>query len=137
MPKSHIQKIFRAFQPANTENAEPVVVDFVPENGNMFITIHNQVDVGMKKISISFNQKLTGARGRTLNEMNIFKNLSYLAAGREIEIFANRADHFLSALKNNQVIAQVSLTLPSNKNIKYSITHDLSIYSDLSQIINE
>ncbi len=137
MPKSHINKIIRAFRSSDKNEGEPVVVDFLPENGNMFINIHNEIDVGVRNVKISFNQNLTGARGRALNDLNVFKNLTYLAAGREIEIFAGRADHFISMLKNKKVVVSVSLMLPDNKKTKYSIEHNLSIYTDLPQIINE
>lgn len=137
MPKSHFHKIFRAFQPSNKESEEPVIVDFVPDNGNMFIIIHNEVDIGMRDITISFNQELKGAKGRVLNGLNIFENLSFLAAGREIEIFAGRVDHFLESLKNERVIVTVTLQLPGKKKFQYSIKHDLSIYTDLPQIINK
>lgn len=114
-----------------------MAVDFVPENGNMFIIIHNEVDIGLRDITISFNQELKGAKGRVLNELNIFKNLTFLRAGREIEVFAGRADHFIESLKNERVIVTVSLRLPGKKKIQYKIEHNLSIYTDLPQIINE
>ena len=114
-----------------------MIVDFVPDNGNMFIIIHNEVDIGMRDITISFNQELKGAKGRVLNGLNIFENLSFLAAGREIEIFAGRVDHFLESLKNERVIVTVTLQLPGKKKFQYSIKHDLSIYTDLPQIINK
>jgi len=137
MPTNHFHKIFRAFQPANIEKGEPVIVDFISVNGNMFITIHNEVDVGMRDISISFNQKLTGPSGKNLNEINLFKNISFLAAGREFEVFAGRADRFIDSLKDTKIKVNVSLKLPGQKKYSYSIEHDLSIYIDLPQIINK
>lgn len=114
-----------------------MAVDFVPENGNMFIIIHNEVDIGVRDITISFNQELKGAKGMVLNDLNIFKNLTFLTAGREFEVFAGRADQFIESLKNVCVIVTVSLKLPGKKKIQYKIIHDLSIYTDLPQIINE
>lgn len=137
MSKSFIKSISRAFKRPEDEYEEPLSVDFVSEAGKMFILIQNEVHVGLREVSVLFDQKLIGPSGKSLNNLNIFKNLSYLSAGRKIEIFAGRTDIFLNSLKNSIIEVTLSMKLPNGKKLRYCIEHDLSIYTDLPQIIKQ
>lgn len=111
-------------------------MDFVPDNGLMFIIIANYEAFALRNCRISFSQTLPTVGGEKLNHLKIFRNLEYLAAGRRIPVFAGETISFLSSLREKKVAVHIKYKLPDGANKSYSINHDLSIYEDLPQIIN-
>lgn len=111
-------------------------VDFIPDNGLMFVIIANYQSFALRNCRISFSQTLPTVDGKKLNHLKIFRNLEYLAPGRRIPVFVGEPVTFLESLRDKKITVQIKYKLPDGANKSYSINHDLSIYEDLPQIIN-
>lgn len=126
------------FRPRQNDEIGGLAVDFIPEKGLMFVIIANYEAFPLRDIKISFSETLPTIEGKKLNHLNIFKNLAYLSPGRKIRIPAGGIRSILSSLRENKsVTISINYRLPDGKKTAYSIKHNLSIYEDLPQIINE
>lgn len=126
------------FRPRQNDEIGGLAVDFVPENGLLFVIIANYEAFPLRDCKISFSETLPTIEGKKLNHLNIFKNLAYLSPGRKIRIPLGEASSVLSSLKENKIVTiSINYRLPDGKKTAYSIKHNLSIYEDLPQIINE
>lgn len=126
------------FRPRQNDEIGGLSVDFIPENGLMFVIIANYEAFPLRECKISFSETLPTADGEKLNHLNIFQNLTYLSPGRKIRIFAGNLSSFLSSLREKKIVTvTIKYQLPDGKKTAYSIKHNLSIYDDLPQIINK
>ncbi|MDZ7720116.1 MAG: hypothetical protein U5K72_14975 [Balneolaceae bacterium] len=126
------------FRPRQNDEIGGLAVDFIPENGLMFVIIANYESFPLRECKISFSETLPTADGEKLNHLNIFKNLTYLSPGRKIRIFTGNLSSFLNSLREKKIVTvTIKYQLPDGKKTAYSIKHNLSIYDDLPQIINE
>lgn len=126
------------FRPRVNDEIGALVVDFIPENGFMFVIIANYETFPLRDCKISFSETLPTVNGEKLNHLNVFKNLTYLSPGRKIRILVGETSSVLSSLSKNKIVTiSINYRLPDGKKTAYSIKHNLSIYEDLPQIINE
>lgn len=126
------------FRPRENDEIGGLAVDFIPENGLMFVIIANYESFPLRDCKISFSETLPTVKGEKLNHLNIFKHLTYLSPGRKICILAGETSSVLSSLREDKVVTiSIKYRLPDGKKTAYSIKHNLSIYEDLPQIINE
>lgn len=125
------------FRPRQNDEIGGLVVDFIPENGLMFVIIANHETFPLRNCKISFSETLPTVNGEKLNHLNIFKNLTYLSPGRKIRVFVGETSSLLHSLRKRKIISVgIQYLLPDGKETAYSIKHNLSIYEDLPQIIN-
>lgn len=126
------------FRPRQKDEIGGLAVDFIPENGLMFVIIANYETFPLRECKISFSETLPSPNAKKLNHLNIFKNLTYLSPARKIRVFAGETSSFLSSLREKKIVTvNIKYQLPDGKKTTYSIKHNLSIYEDLPQIINE
>lgn len=112
-------------------------VDFIPDNGLMFVIIANYETFALRNCRISFSQTLPTVDGKKLNHLKVFKSLDYLAPGRRIPVFVGESISFLEFLRDKKITIHIKYKLPDGASKSYSINHDLSIYEDLPQILNK
>lgn len=126
------------FRPRLNGEIGGLVVDFIPENGLLFVIIANYEAFPLRDCKISFSRTLPTVQNKKLNHLNIFKHLSYLSPGRKIRILAGETSTVLTGLGDSKIVTvSIKYRLPDGKKTAYSIKHNLSIYEDLPQIINE
>ncbi len=121
----------------NNEVAPYLCVDFVLKGNLMFLLIRNLSAVAATDVQFSFSQDIQILQGsKALAKLSIFSKLSYLAPYKEIEIFLDPAEHFLSQFKDTVVTITILYTTEQEKQLKKSITHNLAIYLDLPTTLN-
>lgn len=126
------------FRPRQNDEIGGLSVDFIPENGLMFVIIANYETFPLRDCKISFSETLPTFNGKKLNHLNIFKNLTYLSPGRKIRVLAGETSSVVDNLSEKKMVTiSIKYRLPDGKKTAYSIKHNLSIYEDLPQIINE
>lgn len=101
----------------------------------MFVVIASYEPFALRNCKILFSQTLPAVKGKKLNHLNIFRNLTYLAPGRQIPVFAGETSSFLESLRQKKISVTVKHKMPDGSSQGYSINHNLSIYEDLPQII--
>jgi hypothetical protein len=74
-----------------------------------------------------------------LSKLSVFHKLRYLAPYREIEVFLDPAERFLSQFEDKDTVITITIAYAAEqgKRLKKSITHDLAIYQDLPTTLNE
>lgn len=65
-----------------------VIVDFVFEDGLLFVSLRNIGSRPAYAVSTRFDKPFRGLHGtRTISELRLFRRLEFLAPGREIRAF--------------------------------------------------
>ncbi|MDF9800286.1 hypothetical protein OKW21_005549 [Catalinimonas alkaloidigena] len=120
--------------PPASDVAPSLCIDFILKENLMFLIIRNLSVVAATDVRISFSQELSILGGsKLLSKLSVFHKLRYLAPYKEMEVFLDPAESFLSQFedKNTVITITVAYAAEQGKRIKQSITHDLAIYLDL------
>jgi hypothetical protein len=109
-----------------------IIVDFEIDVAMVFLIIRNAGNSAALNLKIKPSAPIIGLNGnKDLRELQIFKEISYMAPLKEIKIFVDTYDSFFRHLKNAQIGFSISYRDENNSSFKNKITHDLKIYSDL------
>ena len=110
-----------------------VIVEFLFENGLLFISVNNIGDRPALNISVKFNQKITGLGGsKDFAELALFKNIEFLGPGREITTFLDRSGSYFTRQEPTRILARVTYSDFEKQGYERTIKHDLEIYRDLA-----
>jgi hypothetical protein len=117
----------------NTISAEnPVIVDFEIDASTVCMLIKNSGNNALLNLKIKPSSPIPGLGGkRDLSELNVFKEISYMAPLKEIRIFVDSYDSFFRNLKSTKIEFNITYGDESEKSYRKKITHDLKIYTDL------
>ena len=109
-----------------------IVVDFEIDAAMVFLSIRNTGDTAAINLKIKPSVPIIGLNGKKdLSELEIFKEISYMAPLKEFRIFVDSYDSFFRHLKKTQIGFNISYQDENDMSYKKKITHDLKIYSDL------
>ncbi|WPP48340.1 hypothetical protein [Catalinimonas niigatensis] len=112
-------------------------VDFVLKHGFVFLLIRNLSALAATQVQMTFNQHIRILESsKSLADLSIFSKLAYLAPLKEIEVYLDPAELFLSQFKDTVVVINITYTSEREKRFKKTITHDLAIYRDLPILLN-
>jgi len=111
-----------------------VLVDFIFDDGLLFIAVKNVSDRPACRVSTSFDPPLYGVEGKKIWEMALFRNIEFLAPRKEITTFFDTAASFFR--REGPTMITVSLSYRDTAGRKYSATirHDLAIYRDIGYV---
>ena len=111
-----------------------VLVDFIFDDGLLFIAVKNISDRPACRVSTSFDPPLYGVEGKKIWEMALFRNIEFLAPRKEITTFFDTAASFFRG--EGPTMITVSLSYRDTAGRKYSATirHDLAIYRDIGYV---
>ena len=111
-----------------------VIVDFIFDDGLLFITVKNISDQPAYRVSTSFDPPLCGVEGKKIWEMELFRNIEFLAPRKEIMTFFDTAASFFR--REGPTMITVNLSYRDTAGRKYSATirHDLAIYRDIGYV---
>lgn len=112
-----------------------LVLDFQCEKGVLFIVLENIGLASAYAISVKFDKKISGNKGRNIGAMNIFNCLEFMPAGKRFQIFI---DSFHSYITNKQPLVVEATIVYSNKRgrqCKEIIKHNLSIFKDIQEVV--
>ena len=111
-----------------------VLVDFIFDDGLLFIAVKNISDRPACRVSTSFDPPLYGVEGKKIWEMALFRNIEFLAPRKEITTFFDTAASFFR--REGPTMITVSLSYRDTAGRKYSATirHDLAIYRDIGYV---
>lgn len=118
-------------------NGKPAVfLDILYEQGLLFFVIKNNSQVAATDVTFTFDQKLKGVDSRVeITELNIFKQLKYLAPHKEIKIFIDVAEAFFSRGEPTELKVNIDWSDEKGKEqFSTVIRHDFTIYKDLGYI---
>lgn len=115
---------------------EPVViVDFVFEDGLLFIAIKNISARPAYDVAIKFNRQFTGVEGtKNISALPVFRHIPFLAPQKEIVVFLDTSASYFRRRQPTDIRVTITCKDASACLCKSVIRHDLAIYKDLGYI---
>lgn len=118
-----------------SERKPDVIVDFVFEDGLLFIAIKNLSDNPAYDVSVMFNKKLTGVEGtKEISALPLFRNLSFLAPHKEIIAFLDTSASYFRRRQPTNIRATIAYRDASGAPRKSVVRHDLTIYKEIGYV---
>jgi len=118
-----------------TERKTDVIVDFVFEDGMLFIAIKNLGNRPAHEVSVTFDKKFTGVDGtKVISSLPLFRNLAFLAPHKEIVAFLDTSASYFRRRQPTNIRATIRYRDASGAPYKSVIRHDLSIYKEIGYV---
>ena len=112
-----------------------VIVDFIFEDGLLFISVKNISNDPAFKVSIEFNKKIMGVSGRKeISSLPLFRNIEFLAPHKEIKTFLDTSESYFSRKQPEKILIKISYKDKKGELSSGTISHDLSIYREIGYI---
>jgi hypothetical protein len=112
-----------------------VIVDFIFDNGLLFISVEN---IGAKpayKVSTKFDKEIVGVEGKKkISELALFKCIEFLPPKKQIKIFLDSSASYFSRNEPLIISAQISYENSRQKRYFNKIDHNLEIYKEIGYI---
>ncbi len=115
---------------------EPVViVDFIFEDGLLFIAIKNISTRPAYDVSIKFNRPFTGVEGtKKISALPLFRHIAFLAPHKEIVVFLDTSASYFRRRQPTNIRATILCQDAAGSVCQSVIPHDLTIYRELGYV---
>ncbi len=112
-----------------------VIVDFIFDEGLLFVAVQNISDVPAYKVSTRFKPGFTGVEGKkSVSELPLFRNIEFLAPHKEIKTFLDASASYFGRQEPLLITAQISYEDEAGSKYSRTIRHDLSIYLEIGYV---
>jgi hypothetical protein len=112
-----------------------VIVDFIFEEGLLYIVVENIGDEPALKVSVRFKPKFKGVGGQVaVSTLPLFENIEFLAPHKSIRTFLDASAAYFQRNEPLRITARVSYNDRQDRHYQELIHHDLSIYQDIGYI---
>ena len=110
-----------------------VIVDFVFEDGLLFIAVANIGPQPAQRVHVIFEPPFKGLGGTlAIAELPLFRNIEFLAPSRSIRTFLDASAAYFGRKEPERITATISYRDRSGQEFRCTIHHDLGIYRDLT-----
>ena len=112
-----------------------VIVDFVFEDGMLYVGVQNIGPVPAVKVQVAFDPPFKGLGGNaSIPELPLFRNIEFLAPSRSIRTLLDSSAAYFARKEPEHITATVSYSDRSGEKFSSAMRHDLSIYRDIAFI---
>lgn len=112
-----------------------VIVDFIFNNGLLFITLNNIGDKPAFRVSAKFDGKITGLEGtKDISSMALFRHTEFLAPAREIKVFLDSSASYFKRKDPTAIKIDIQFYDDHGNKRKRVIKHNLNIYKDIGYL---
>jgi hypothetical protein len=111
-----------------------VIVDFIFDDGLLFISISNISDTPAYKVSVEFDRKISRLDGEDLATLPLFRNIEFLAPHKDIVMFLNDSGSYFKLGGPTKIAARISYQDARGMQRIATIDHDLEIYKAIGFI---
>jgi hypothetical protein len=112
-----------------------VIVDFIFEEGLLYVCVRN---IGVKpayKISVHFDKPFAGVEGtKNISELPLFRCIEFLPPQKEIKTFLDTSMSYFERNEPTIISAQVQYESGCGKKYSQTMTHNLEIYKEIGYI---
>jgi hypothetical protein len=112
-------------------NRAIVILDFVFDDGLLFVSLANIGDAPATDIAVEFDQPVRTADGGELGAMPLFRRLTFLAPGKDIMAFVDSSAAYFGRGEPEKIAASIRWSDPDGEARSAVIRHDLGVYRDL------
>ena len=118
------------------ELAPDVFLDFVFEDGLLFVEIGNATLRPAELVEVKFGQSFNGLGGSVdFAKLRLFKRIEYLAPGRRIRALLDSSAAYFARKEPTKLTATIRFRDAEGKRHERAVTHDLAIYRDLPYVV--
>lgn len=112
-----------------------VIVEFIFDRGLLFISVNNIGDRPATKVSVKFNQKITGLNGtKIISALPMFKNIEFLGPRREVVTLLDASDSYFRRKQPTEISVRIAYTDSEDQKYQATIKHNLEIYRDVHYV---
>lgn len=120
------------------EPESDVVVDFVFEDGLLYVSVANIGERPALKVSCRFEPGFHGLGGSVeISRLALFRNLEYLAPRKEIRALVDSSAAYFARKEPTKLTVTVAYRDETGARRQTTIRHDLGIYRDLAYVVRE
>jgi hypothetical protein len=110
-----------------------VIVDITFDEGLLFVSVRNIGGLPAHRVSVRFSEPIHGLGGtKEVSAMPLFRNVEFLAPGKEIVTFLDTAASYFGGDQPTQIEAEVTWLDRDDEPHRATIRHDLEIYRDIA-----
>jgi hypothetical protein len=120
----------------SAEAESDVIVDFVFEDGLLYVVVANVGDRPALQVSFKFGTAFRGLGGSVeMTRLPLLRAIPFLAPRKEIRTLLDSAADYFARGEPTKITVTVSYRAPDGTSRKAAITHDLAIYRDLAYVV--
>lgn len=109
-----------------------VIVDFVFDQGALFIAIENIGTRPAFSVRVEFSHKLMGVGGTVdVSALLLFHSLEFLPGGKKITTFFDTTESYFRSEQPAVITTRIFYKDASGTNLTQTIRHNLEIYRDI------
>jgi hypothetical protein len=118
------------------DNESDVIVDFVFEDGLIFIVVANIGDRPASRVSCRFSASFHGLGGSVeIPRLPLFRNIGFLAPHKEIRTLVDSSAAYFARKEPTKLEVTVAYSDPGGVRRQTTIAHDLGIYRELAYVV--
>ena len=118
------------------ERGSDVIVDFVFEEGALYVTVANIGERPALKVSCRFEPGFHGLGGSVeISRLPLFRNIEYLAPHKEIRALVDSSAAYFARKEPTKLKVTITYREEDGARRQTTIAHDLGIYRDLAYVI--
>lgn len=112
-----------------------VIVDFVFEEGMLFVAVQNIGSAPAVKVQVTFDPAFKGLGGTvSIPELRLFRNIEFLAPSRSIRTLLDSSASYFGRKEPEQITVNASYLDRAGEKFSSTMRHDLSIYREIAFI---
>lgn len=121
---------------SRAESSGPdVILDFIFDDGLLFMSINNIGDKPAYKVAVEFDCKIYGLGGvKEVSALPLFRNIEFLAPQKQIVTFLDHSHSYFNGKQPTKISARISFLDSAERNHVVTINHDLEIYREIGFI---
>ncbi len=121
-------------QRASAGSVPDVILDVIFDDGLLFLAVRNISLVPAHKVSVAFDSPVVGMGGREISALPLFKNIEFLAPGREIRTLLDASASYFARGQPTRVTARIAYHDDRRGRHTRAIAHDLEIYREIGYV---
>ena len=112
-----------------------VIVDFIFEDGLLFIAVKNIGALPAYQVSTQFDNEFRGVAGeKKISDLALFKCIEFLPPQKEIRTFLDSSAAYFDRYEAEKISARITYQDSRKKRYVNTIDHNLEIYKDIGYI---
>jgi hypothetical protein len=110
-----------------------VIVDFLFEDGMLFVAVQNIGSQPALRVHVAFDPPFKGLGGTTsIPQLPLFRNIEFLAPSRSICTLLDSSAAYFARQEPHKITATASYSDRSGQQFSCTMLHDLAIYRDIA-----
>ena len=117
-------------------DAKPdVIVDFIFEQGSLFIAVINIGDAPAYGTSVTFNKEIRGVGGsKLISGMSLFRRIEFMPPRKRISTFLDTSASYFGGGQPSEIETTITFSDRQGNSYRNQIKHNLNIYRDIGYI---